>query len=687
MFREKSPQRTLFSASSQFRDLLGSKSFYATLADEAHTLFPDRSFKQLYCDDNGRPCVPPSQMFTLLLLQMHDKCSDAEAIERSRFDVRWAVALDTELGQGLCARTTLQEFRARMHVSETAEQQFKATLQLARRLGVLKGTHLQVALDTTPIFGRGAVKDTYNLIADGIRKLVGALAGVDKIPASEWAMKNSLNRYWEASSLKGEAQIDWSNEQERRIFLNGLVADAQRLLLTADKQVEELTAELAIDVVNASALLRRIIAQDTEPAPKPGRPRAKTESNSTVAAEDLGAEPQDFNSGDTASGVTQASTSQAAQQTTVGETDGEWSRSEPSDSENAESVSADQPTCETTSASGPAQEQSQSNGVVSEEEEMTPAEASNTEEVVEADAPEHLISEMVVIRQGVAPDRIISVHDPEMRHGRKSASNLFDGYKSSVVVDTESRLILAIEVFPGNSPDNKDALKLVRQAEANTGATVGKAIGDCAYGDGTTRQQFDEAGIILSAKVPSSPSGDAFPKSRFQLDLTNRIATCPTGQTTTDFDYAWHRDGRTLRARFSKEACGRCPERDACLRKTDKTRGMGRTVVCHPQEHLLQAARLHQASPEFKDDIKARQVVEHQQARLVQLGLRQSRYFGRIKTKFQATMIAILVNLTLLKGGNSLLQREIGQLFIRIWLLPDHPVLSHSHRGGLRLVS
>ncbi len=33
------------------------------------------------------------------------------------------------------------------------------------------------------------------------------------------------------------------------------------------------------------------------------------------------------------------------------------------------------------------------------------------------------------VRQGVAPDRVVSHSDPEMRHGRKSASRRFDGHK------------------------------------------------------------------------------------------------------------------------------------------------------------------------------------------------------------------------------------------------------------------
>ena len=45
------------------------------------------------------------------------------------------------------------------------------------------------------------------------------------------------------------------------------------------------------------------------------------------------------------------------------------------------------------------------------------------------------------LRDGVSRDRILSVHDPEMRHGHKSSSRRFDGHKAAVVVDTDSQLI------------------------------------------------------------------------------------------------------------------------------------------------------------------------------------------------------------------------------------------------------
>ena len=85
---------------------------------------------------------------------------------------------------------------------------------------------------------------------------------------------------------------------------------------------------------------------------------------------------------------------------------------------------------------------------------------------------------------------MLSVHDPEMRHGHKSSSRRFDGHKAGIVVDTDTQLITAVEVLPGNAPDNLGALELVEESEVNTGVPVEEAMGDAAYGDGGTRQDL-----------------------------------------------------------------------------------------------------------------------------------------------------------------------------------------------------
>ena len=57
------------------------------------------------------------------------------------------------------------------------------------------------------------------------------------------------------------------------------------------------------------------------------------------------------------------------------------------------------------------------------------------------------------LRQGVAKDRRISIEDEQMRHGRKSRSQRFDGYKRHVFKDLASGLVRAVGITPANVPE------------------------------------------------------------------------------------------------------------------------------------------------------------------------------------------------------------------------------------------
>jgi len=50
---------------------------------------------------------------------------------------------------------------------------------------------------------------------------------------------------------------------------------------------------------------------------------------------------------------------------------------------------------------------------------------------------------------------------------------------------------------------------------------------------------------------------------------------------------------------------------------------------------------------------RQRSTVEHRIARLIQLGLRQARYFGTKKTMFQLAMVAAVANLTLIAASEA----------------------------------
>ena len=239
MLGERSDQRGLWEADRLYLDHVGRESFYGLLASLRGRLFRDADFAEFYCPDNGRDSVPPSLLATALLLQSHDRVSDAEAKARADFDLRWKVALGIEAEDRPFAKSTLQVFRAQLILHDKVREVFESSLRLARQSGYLKKRGMRVALDTTYILGRGAVKDTYNLLADGIVKLLRVLAAVANTTVGEWAEAQGYERYF-GSSIKGEATIDWSDRKARAALLAELVADADRLLELARQAWVEL---------------------------------------------------------------------------------------------------------------------------------------------------------------------------------------------------------------------------------------------------------------------------------------------------------------------------------------------------------------------------------------------------------------------------------------------------------------
>src|SRR5919197_5617677 len=134
------------------------------------------------------------------------------------------------------------------------------------------------------------------------------------------------------------------------------------------------------------------------------------------------------------------------------------------------------------------------------------------------------------LRRGTAKDRILSVHDPEMRHGRKSERQRFDGYKIHATAATETGLLTAIEVSPGCDYDGELASALVDQQPPQLKPT--RLLGDAAYSDSETREQMEarEVDVLAVVPEPPPPPSGRFGKRDFHIDLDAGTVTCPAGE-------------------------------------------------------------------------------------------------------------------------------------------------------------
>jgi hypothetical protein len=247
------------------------------------------------------------------------------------------------------------------------------------------------------------------------------------------------------------------------------------------------------------------------------------------------------------------------------------------------------------------------------------------------------------IGEGTAPERIISVTDPEMRHGRKSKAKRFDGFKVAVTTEQTRELIVDIADLPAPGSDGQELISTLQRVEAHTGATVERIIGDGAYGSGDNRAACaDFPGHAVDLVAPlSEPQDAAVAKAAFSLDLKNRTATCPQGQTTTGQPAKDARGREIVSFTFARAQCEACRLFQRCVH----SRTHGRTVQTHAHEAFLQTARVRQRTEEFTTRYRLRCAIERKQAELVEHGLRATRYLGRRKRQLQRLWLATVVNL------------------------------------------
>ena len=235
-----------------------------------------------------------------------------------------------------------------------------------------------------------------------------------------------------------------------------------------------------------------------------------------------------------------------------------------------------------------------------------------------------LSSGQVELRNGVAPGRQCSVVDPEMRHGRKSASKRFDGSKGHALIDPESELIEDVEVTPASEHDGAAGETLLEHTDAPV------AVGDNAYGGAEVRANALNEGTAVV--TPAAPAGE-YDKDNFELAEDGESMTCPAGETAPVLPSG--------RVHFPAKTCRGCQFAQQCNPK-----GNGRTLQIQGTEALQRHLRAYARTEKGRELIKrVRSTTERVIGQWVRWGLRQGRYIGTARTGLQALLCVIGHNL------------------------------------------
>jgi hypothetical protein len=236
-----------------------------------------------------------------------------------------------------------------------------------------------------------------------------------------------------------------------------------------------------------------------------------------------------------------------------------------------------------------------------------------------------------VLRRGVAKDRRVSIEDAQMRHGRKSRSVLFDGYKRHVLRDLHTGLVVAAGITPANAPEASVTPDISADLDA-AGWQLAELHIDRAYlSSHLVRGRGPDLVIFCRAWRVRNTTG-RYPKDQFTLDFTTRRLTCPAG-VSMPFE-----PSKTVR--FPKQTCATCLLRARCT-----TSSNGRSVSIHPDETLLAELRQRQQTPAGRARLRERVKVEHALAHVGHWQGRRARYTGTRKNLFDLRRVAVVHNL------------------------------------------
>jgi hypothetical protein len=239
------------------------------------------------------------------------------------------------------------------------------------------------------------------------------------------------------------------------------------------------------------------------------------------------------------------------------------------------------------------------------------------------------------IRQGVAPDRRISIVDDQMRHGRKSKSKRFDGYKEHVARDLDYPAIVACAVTPANRPEEEGALPIAEDIRRQKLRLVEMHIDRAYVNSPVVDEVLDTGGTVLAKPWGQHAHHPGlFTKNDFKIDLRSQTLTCPAGEVE-QFE-----PGETVQ--FDPEACGACPLRSKC---TQAASGKGRTISIAANESRQKKFRKLQETKSGRALLRERTAVEHALAHIAARKGHRARYIGVRKNLFDLRRASAIQNL------------------------------------------
>lgn len=267
-----------------------------------------------------------------------------------------------------------------------------------------------------------------------------------------------------------------------------------------------------------------------------------------------------------------------------------------------------------------------------------------------------VIAEAPQQRRTTAAGSVVNPHDPDVQWAAKDQNlkKQWEGYKAQLCETVDENGAIKRKGEPteqfltevttteaiASDLDGRQRVEANQQAAGQELPT--ELIVDGAYISAELLAEADAQGRTLTGPAPP-PNGpkDCFPSDRFNVDITQRTATCPAGHASTQCSQLEEAKTGKISYRFEWGAlCDNCPLKAQC---THSCSGRRTLLVGEHHEHLQQR-RQQMKTDAYPLSLNRRAAIEGTISEFTRLGGRRSRYRSLAKTTLANYFVGAAVN-------------------------------------------
>lgn len=263
MLQPQSRQGSFYDADYICEELIPQDSFFRKFRETVWPLIKDDHFKEMYCNENGRPPIPPSLLAMATILQFYKNLSDREMERACMYDIEIKYALGLKLNERPFDHSSLGDFRKRLLENGKEKEIFDRILSHLVKSGLIEKNEIQ-RIDATHIIADIAIPTMVTLVKKGIYEALKPLQKRHRETYKKIAKEIQLNEYTrEEVNHDAAGRLDI---EKRKKKLVEIVNDAHTVLNHTKGIKGDRILERRVEMLKR--IIRENVEQDNNGMPK-----------------------------------------------------------------------------------------------------------------------------------------------------------------------------------------------------------------------------------------------------------------------------------------------------------------------------------------------------------------------------------------------------------------------------------